>query len=98
ALDASTGSSRLRSWLARLTPPAAAPARLLALGIAAVLALPLAIHPVARADDPLTPGAALAAVERLGLAGPVYNSEAFGGYLLFPGVPAFIEGRVELDG
>src|SRR5438270_9714061 len=53
ALDASTGSSRLRSWLARLTPPAAGPARLLALGTAAVLALPRATRPVARADAPV---------------------------------------------
>ena len=62
------------------------------------LALPIMMHPIARADDPVTPGAALAAAARLGLAGPVYNSEAFGGYLIFRGVPSFIDGRVELYG
>jgi hypothetical protein len=83
---------------ARLAPPAAAPACLLALGLAVALALPMLMRPIARADDPVTPGAALAAAERLGLAGPVYNSQAFGGYLIFRGVPSFIDGRVELYG
>src|SRR6202035_1412089 len=88
---ASAGSSQLRVWFTRLALPAAAPACLLALAVA--LALPMVLHPIARADDPVTPGAALAAAERLGLAGPVYNSEAFGGYLLFRGGPSFLDGR-----
>ena len=29
---------------------------------------------------------------------PVFNSEAFGGYLVFRGVPVFIDGRVEMYG
>ena len=95
---ASAGSSQLQTWFVRLAPPAAAPVRLLALAVAVALALPIMMHPIARADDPVTPGAALAAAERLGLAGPVYNSEAFGGYLIFRGVPSFIDGRVELYG
>jgi hypothetical protein len=95
---ASAGSSQLRVWFTRLALPAAAPACLLALAVALALSLPMVLHPIARADDPVTPGTALAAADRLGLAGPVYNSEAFGGYLLFRGVPSFIDGRVELYG
>jgi hypothetical protein len=95
---ASVGSSRMRLWFARLAPPAAAPACLLALGVAVAMALPMVMRPIARADDPVTPGAALGAAERFGFGGPVYNSEAFGGYLLFRGVPSFIDGRVELYG
>jgi hypothetical protein len=34
----------------------------------------------------------------MGLHGPVFNSEGFGGYLIFRGVPTFIDGRVELYG
>jgi hypothetical protein len=90
--------SRMRLWFARLAPPAGMPARLLALAVAVAVALPMLMRPIARADDPVTPGAALGAAERLGLAGPVYNSEAFGGYLIFRGVPSFIDGRVELYG
>jgi hypothetical protein len=95
---ASVGSSRVRRWFARLAVPAAVPACLLTVAVAVVLSLPTLMRPIARADDPVTPGTALAAAERLGLGGPVYNSEAFGGYLLFRGVPSFIDGRVELYG
>jgi hypothetical protein len=35
---------------------------------------------------------------RMGLAGPVFNSEAFGGYLIFQRIPTFIDGRAELYG
>jgi hypothetical protein len=96
--SASAAPSSVRLWFVRLAPPAAGPACLLALAVAVALSLPMVMYPIARADDPVTPGAALAAAERLGLAGPVYNSEAFGGYLLFRGVPNFIDGRVELYG
>lgn len=34
----------------------------------------------------------------MGLRGPVLNSEGFGGYLVFSGIPTFIDGRVELYG
>jgi hypothetical protein len=96
ARQAAAAPSRVRLWFARLAPLAGTPARLLALAVAVAVALPM--RPITRADDPVTPGAALEAAERLGLAGPVYNSEAFGGYLLFRGVPSFIDGRVELYG
>jgi hypothetical protein len=98
ARQAAAASSRVRLWFARLAPPAGAPARLLALAATMAVALPMLMRPVARADDPVTPGAALGTAERLGLAGPVYNSEAFGGYLIFRDVPSFIDGRVELYG
>jgi hypothetical protein len=55
-------------------------------------------RPIDRADDPVTPETALAAAQRLDLSGPVFNSEAFGGYLVFSGVPTFIDGRIELYG
>ena len=34
----------------------------------------------------------------MGLDGPVLNSEGFGGYLIFRGIPTFIDGRAELYG
>ena len=34
----------------------------------------------------------------MGLKGPVLNSEGFGGYLTFRGIPTFIDGRAELYG
>jgi len=71
-------------------------ALVLALGVA--VSLPLLLRPVDRSADAVTPQAALAAAKRLDLTGPVFNSEAFGGYLIFSGVPVFIDGRIELYG
>jgi hypothetical protein len=55
-------------------------------------------HPIARANGPVTPSAALAAARGEGLTGPVFNSERFGGFLIFSGVKVFIDGRMELYG
>lgn len=92
------GQSRLSAALSRLTGPPGLPALVLALTMMIGLSLPIALHPVLRGDDSVTPAAALAVAERLGLSRPVFNSEAFGGYLIFRGVPPFIDGRVEMYG
>jgi hypothetical protein len=49
-----------------------------------------------RAD--VAPAAALAAARRAGLDGHVFNSVRFGGYLLFEGIPTFVDGRADLFG
>ena len=98
ALTAPAEPSRLTRWAARLARPAAPPAVAAALLVAAALALPTALRPVVRGDDAVTPASALAAARRLGLTGPVFNSEVFGGYLIFRGVPSFIDGRIEMYG
>ena len=90
--------TRLTGWIARPARPPGVAAVALTLALAVVLALPTALRPIRRTDDTLTPGAALAAATRLGLSGPVFNSESFGGYLIFRGVPDFIDGRVEMYG
>ena len=71
---------------------------MLTLALAVALALPTALRPIVRSNDAVTPDAALAAATRLGLSGPVFNSEMFGGYLIFRGVPDFIDGRIEMYG
>src|SRR5205807_2021640 len=98
AWTATQPPSRLAAWLTRLARPAGLPAIALTLALAAAVALPTALAPIVRSDDAVTPGAALAAAERLGLSGPVFNSEGFGGYLMFRGVPTFIDGRIEMYG
>ncbi len=90
--------SLLTSWAARLAGPPGVAAMALTLALAVALALPTALHPIVRTDDAVTPDAALAAATRLGLSGPVFNSEVFGGYLIFRGVPSFIDGRIEMYG
>ncbi len=84
--------------VARLAAPAHLPAVALTLVIAVATSLPVLLRPIERHDDPVTPAAALAAAERMRLTGPVFNSEGFGGYLIFSGIPTFIDGRIELYG
>ncbi|MGH6679926.1 MAG: hypothetical protein ACREDL_13600, partial [Bradyrhizobium sp.] len=82
-----------------LARPAPAPALALGLGIALLLGLPLLLAPVRRPNGPVTPSRAFAAAQRMGLLKkPVFNSYGFGGYLIFHGVPTFIDGRAELFG
>lgn len=75
---------------------AAITASILAMGLA--LGAAMLLHPLQRADDRVSPASALAAAQRAGLSGPVLNSEPFGGYLIFRGVPTFIDGRMEMYG
>jgi hypothetical protein len=97
ALTRPAAASPLLRAATFLAQPARLPARLLALALAAAVCLPVLLRPTDR-DDAVTPQAALAAARRMNLTGPVFNSEAFGGYLLFSGVPSFIDGRIELYG
>ncbi len=53
-------------------------------------------HPRRRPGYPVV--SALAAATRLRIAGHVFNAEGFGGYLVYRGVPTFIDGRIELFG
>jgi hypothetical protein len=91
-------ASPLLRGAAILAQPPQLPGRLLIVALAAIVSLPVLLRPIDRAADAITPQAALAAAGRLGLTGPVFNSEAFGGYLIFSGVPTFIDGRIELYG
>jgi hypothetical protein len=86
---------RAAAWLAR---PAQLPGVALMLALGVAVSLPALLRPIDRATDAVTPQAAVAAVKRFNLTGPVFNSEAFGGYLIFSGVPVFIDGRIELYG
>jgi hypothetical protein len=90
--------SALGRGAARLAEPAAAPATALVFAASLLISIPLLVRPLERGDDPVTPANALAAAARLGIAGPVFNSEGFGGFLAFRGIPTFIDGRAELYG
>jgi hypothetical protein len=90
--------STLGRAVTRLVSPAAAPAVALILVLGLAASSPLLLRPLQRTDDPATPVSALATAARLGLEGPVFNSEGFGGYLTFRGIPTFIDGRAELYG
>jgi hypothetical protein len=38
------------------------------------------------------------AVQRIGVKGPVLNSYNFGGYLIYQGIPVFMDGRADMYG
>jgi hypothetical protein len=57
-----------------------------------------AMEPLQRPDDRATPASALAAVKELHLRGNVFNAYQFGGYLIFQGIPLFIDSRTEMYG
>lgn len=91
--------SAVTRFMRRLALPAPPPAGAAAVALAALFALPLVLSPVRRGNGAVTPARALAAAQRMGLPGkPVFNSYGFGGYLIFRGVPVFIDGRAELYG
>jgi hypothetical protein len=46
----------------------------------------------------VAPVAAVQAARDAGLGGHVFNSVRFGGYLLFVGIPSFVDGRADLFG
>jgi hypothetical protein len=96
-LRPAAGSPLLRI-AAQLAQPGRLPGVAAAVALGVALCAPVLLRPVDRAGDAVTPQAALAAARDLHLFGPVFNSEAFGGYLVFSGVPTFIDGRVELYG
>jgi hypothetical protein len=90
--------SPLGRGVIRLAAPAPLPAMLLGSAAAAAMSIVLVMRPVVRMEDSVTPSAALDAAASMGLRGPVFNSESFGGYLVFRGIPTFIDGRIELYG
>ncbi len=51
-----------------------------------------------RRNDNVSPIAAVEAVRATGVSGPVFSSYQFGGYLVFVGIPPFIDSRGERYG
>jgi hypothetical protein len=90
--------SSLARFMAQLALPSGWPARVLSGGLAVAIALLSVAMPLHRPDGPITPATALSAARDRHLTGPVFNDEGFGGYLLFEGVPSFIDGRMEMYG
>jgi hypothetical protein len=91
-------SSALSDRVAALASPAGASGVALTIALVTIVGVLTLLRPIVRPDGPETPGTALAAAAALGVSGPVLNSESFGGYLIFKGVPSFIDGRIEMYG
>ena len=83
--------------LAELAKPASLPGIALTGALLAALSVALLRGAAARSDVAV-PTAALAAVKAAQVSGPVLNDYGFGGFLIFTGIPPFIDGRAELYG
>jgi hypothetical protein len=99
---ATAGAGRDAESLDRVFRAFAAPAQLG--GIAAVVLLAMLLVGTAvqsgRFAPPAanTPDAAVQAAVHAGVVGPVLNSYRFGGYLIYSGMPVFIDGRADMYG
>ena len=69
-----------------------------ALVVAICVCVTRLMGPVSRGGDAVTPEVALKHVPGSVIAMPVLNDYSFGGYLIFRGVPVFIDSRAELYG
>ena len=97
ALPAGRSAGPVDRCLAELAKPASL--RGVALAGAVLAAVSAAVlHGAAVRPDVAMPKAALAAVEAAHVTGPVLNDYGFGGYLIYEGIPPFIDGRAELYG
>jgi hypothetical protein len=81
--------------LGRLSPPAGAAAWMLAV---ALLSLATVAAQRLRPFEPNVPAAAVLAARAAGATGPVLNTYDWGGYLIFSGIPPFIDGRADMYG
>jgi hypothetical protein len=97
ALSVGRSAGPVDRSLAELAKPASL--RGVALAGAVLVAVSAAVlHGAAVRSDVAIPAAALAAAEAAHVTGPVLNDYGFGGYLIFAGIPPFIDGRAELYG
>ena len=97
ALPAGRSAGPADRRLAELAKPASL--RGVALAGAVLAAVSGAVlHGAAARPDVGMPAVAIAMAEAAHVTGPVLNDYGFGGYLIFAGIPPFIDGRAELYG
>ena len=99
---ATAGTGRDAESLDRIFQALAAPAKAGAVAATALLAT-LLIGTTVQSRDfapavARTPAAAMRAAVQAGASGPVLNAYDFGGYLIYSGVPVFIDGRADMYG
>ncbi len=85
-------------FFASVAGPSAKPAIALTAVLTIAVTILTLMHPIDRKNGAVTPLTALEAARKAHLSGPVFNSEAFGGYLIFNGIKTYIDGRIEMYG
>jgi hypothetical protein len=85
-------------FLRKLAQPAGDGAVLLSLIALAAMTLWLARARPAELPESAAPVLAVQAAQKAGVQGPVLNSYSWGGYLIYAGIPPFIDGRADMYG
>lgn len=88
----------LNKFFKRHAQPASLPAVLMAFLLVSALAYYKVHQREIKPHENRHPIAAIQAVKEAGISGPVFNTYSFGGYLIFSGTPAFIDGRADMYG
>ncbi|MDC7707326.1 hypothetical protein [Vogesella indigofera] len=100
--QATQGNGRNAESIDRVFHALALPARAGTLTISALMAtLLIAMRLQSNSfapPDNTTPETALQAAQQAGATGPVFNAYNFGGYLIYQGIPVFIDGRADMYG
>ena len=84
--------------LRKLAGRAGRNAVLLGLGAAAVVTFSISRARPLSPPEEIAPVLAVRAVQQAGIKGPVLNNYGWGGYLIYVGIPPFIDGRADMYG
>lgn len=91
-------ASTLDRWFAALTPPAGKlTIAFVTMGSMLIFSQMISASKF-QPDNKITPSGALAAIRKANINGPIFNQYGFGGYLIYSGVPVFIDGRADMYG
>ncbi|MBS1189191.1 MAG: hypothetical protein H6R10_983 [Rhodocyclaceae bacterium] len=91
-------TAALDRWFLALAAPARLPAVVLTATLLAGCAVFLGSSGALKPARAITPEAAVRAAQAARPEGPVLNSYHFGGYLIFAGIPPYIDGRADMYG
>jgi hypothetical protein len=65
--------------------------------VLAITVLNARVRPIEPPEN-ISPTGAVLAVQKAGIKGPVLNSYGWGGYLIYSGIPVFVDGRADMYG
>jgi hypothetical protein len=91
-------AAALDRWFRALAQPSRWGARVAGLCFVAVLVAGVLPAREPRPDGAITPQRAVDAALAAGAQGPVFNDYGLGGYLIYRGIPVFIDGRADMYG
>jgi hypothetical protein len=90
---------RLDQWFRALAGPSRLAGSLMVAGVSAAVLVIAAQRATIQPVAGHTPDAALEAARRAGVINtPVFNAYVFGGYLIYRGIPVYIDGRADMYG